>query len=337
MSTSSRTRWRCLTHSRSSELSFSISRGSLARCSGRRILSEPLPSWLSTLWREVDALLDYPQGVSDVEADAGLANAEDFWGTETMARLLAPSASGDAAFLSWFSRCMRLSCRPSDVKWLFQAVTDGDLRHVLPAVRVPTLVISHPASERGAASRYVAEHIDGARYVEVPGADALAFTGESGLLLDAVEEFVTGRLPTPIVDRVLATILFTDVVASTETAANLGDRRWRELLASHHDVVRAEIERHGGKEINTTGDGFLVTFDGPGRAIRAARAIRNAVRTLGIEIRAGLHTGEIEVTRRRQRHRSAHRPTGTSRRGARRGPRLSNGCRSRRGIRDQLL
>ena len=105
--------------------------------------------------------LRYPQGVSDVEADAGLANAEDFWGTETMARLLAPSASGDAAFLSWFSRCMRLSCRPSDVKWLFQAVTDGDLRHVLPAVRVPTLVISHPASERGAASRYVAEHIDG--------------------------------------------------------------------------------------------------------------------------------------------------------------------------------
>ena len=239
--------------------------------------------------------LDYPYGFSEVEADARPGGAEDAWGTETMARLLAPSASGDAAFLAWFSRCMRLSCAPSHAKWSFQAVSDGDLRHVLPAVRVPTLVVSHPAAQRGAASRYVAEHIGGARYVEVPGADALAFTGDPGPLLDSIEEFVTGRLAGPIVDRVLATLLFTDVVGSTETAANLGDRRWRALLASHHDAVRAEIERHRGREIKSTGDGFLITFDTPGRAIRAARAIRDAVRPLGIEIRGGLHTGEIEL------------------------------------------
>jgi class 3 adenylate cyclase len=239
--------------------------------------------------------LDYPRGSSESAADARPTNVEEVWGTETMARLLAPSARGDPVFLAWLSRCMRLSCAPSDVKWLFQAVREGDLRGVLPAVRVPTLVISHPASERGAASRYVAEHIDEAHYVEVPGADALAFTGEPGLMLDSIEEFVTGRLPSPIIDRVLATILVTDVVGSTEKAADLGDRRWRELLASHHEFVRAEIERHGGNEVKTMGDGFLVTFDGPGRAIRAGRAIRNALRTLGMEIRAGLHTGEVEL------------------------------------------
>jgi class 3 adenylate cyclase len=222
-------------------------------------------------------------------------NVEDMWGTTTMARILAPSAGDDPAFLAWLSRVMRLSCSPSDAKWLFHAVAETDLLHVLPAVRVPTLVISHPASERGEASGYVAEHIEGARYVEVPGADALAFTDAPEPLLDAIEEFVTGRLPSPVVDRVLATILFTDVVGSTETAADLGDRRWRELLATHHDVVRAEIERHRGNEIKTMGDGFLVTFDGPGRAIRAAAAMRDAVRTLGVEMRAGLHTGEIEL------------------------------------------
>jgi class 3 adenylate cyclase len=149
-----------------------------------------------------------------------------------------------------------------------------------------------PGAEQG---RYVAEHIDGARYVELPGEDYLFFVGDTGPLLDAVEEFVTGRLPRHGVDRVLATLLFTDVVSSTEQVAGMGDRRWSELLATHDGVTRAELERFRGREIQTTGDGFLATFDGPGRAVRCACAIRDAVRAIGIHVRVGVHTGEIEL------------------------------------------
>ena len=148
---------------------------------------------------------------------------------------------------------------------------------------------------RPALSRYVLEHIDGARYVELAGADSLFFVGDTGPLLDAIEEFVTGRLPRHDVDRVLATVMFTDVVSSTDQAAGMGDRRWSELLATHDGLTRAELERFHGREIRTTGDGFLATFDGPGRAVRCACAIRDAVRAIGINVRVGLHTGEIEL------------------------------------------
>jgi class 3 adenylate cyclase len=144
-------------------------------------------------------------------------------------------------------------------------------------------------------ARYVADHIEGARHVEVPGIDYVPCFGDTELMLDAVEEFVTGRLPAPAVDRVLATILFTDVVGSTEQVARLGDRRWRELLATHDGLVRRQLERFRGREVKTVGDGFLATFDGPGRAIRCATAIRDAVRPLGIDLRAGLHSGEVEL------------------------------------------
>jgi hypothetical protein len=160
---------------------------------------------------------------------------------------------------------------------------------------VPTLVAVRAGWQGYERSRSLAEHINGARYVELPGEDYLFFVGDTAPLLDAVEEFVTGRLPRHDVDRVLATVLFTDVVSSTDQVAGMGDRRWSELLATHDGVTRAELERFRGREIQTTGDGFLATFDGPGRAVRCACAIRDAVRAIGIRVRCGLHTGEIEL------------------------------------------
>jgi class 3 adenylate cyclase len=163
------------------------------------------------------------------------------------------------------------------------------------AIRVPTLVVVRAGWGGSEQGRYVAEHIDGARYLELPGEDFLFFVGDTGPLLDAIEEFVTGRLPHREVDRVLATVLFTDVVSSTPQVAGMGDRRWSELLATHDDLIRHELERFRGREIRVTGDGFLATFDGPGRAVRCACAIRDAVRAIGIQVRVGLHTGEIEL------------------------------------------
>jgi class 3 adenylate cyclase len=144
-------------------------------------------------------------------------------------------------------------------------------------------------------SRYLVDHIEGARYVELDGGDALPFVGDADAVLDAIEEFVTGQLPAPKADRVLATVLFTDLVDSTPQAAQMGDRRWRDLLATHDAVVRAELDRFEGHEVKSIGDGVLATFDGPARAIRCACAIRDAVQALGVEMRAGVHTGEIEL------------------------------------------
>jgi class 3 adenylate cyclase len=141
-----------------------------------------------------------------------------------------------------------------------------------------------------------AQHVRGAKVVELPGEDFLFFAGDSGPMLDAIEEFLTGHLPAHHSDRVLATVLFTDIVGSTEFMAQVGDRRWKELLAEHDTLVQTEIKRFRGRMVRSTGDGALATFDGPGRAIRCACAIRDSVRTLGIDVRAGLHTGEIEVT-----------------------------------------
>jgi class 3 adenylate cyclase len=144
-------------------------------------------------------------------------------------------------------------------------------------------------------SRYMAERIEAARYVELPGEDHLPFLGDQDQILDEIEEFLTGVRRGPEPDRVLATVLFTDIVGSTERAAELGDRRWRELLEAHHAAVRRELERFRGREMDTAGDGFLATFDGPARAIRCATAVRNVVEAVGLSIRAGLHTGECEM------------------------------------------
>src|SRR5262249_14193419 len=182
----------------------------------------------------------------------------------------APSLAGDARFARWLARCERVSMPPPDASWTFRAGFEVDVRHLLGVVRVPTLVVVRAGSPYAEQGRYVAEHIDGARYLELPGEDFLFFVGDTGPLLNALEEFVTGRLPHHEVNRVLATVMFTDVVGSTDQAGAMGDRRWSELLATHHDLIRAELERARGREITTTGDGFLATFDGPGRAVRCA-------------------------------------------------------------------
>jgi class 3 adenylate cyclase len=175
--------------------------------------------------------------------------------------------------------------------------SDVDIRLVLPAIRVPTLVL-HRTGDRDSnveEGRWIASRIPGARFVELPGDDHLPWVGDADGLIDEVERFLTGAAPAPDVDRVLATVLFTDIVGSTERAAELGDRRWAELVESHHALVRRELVRFRGREVDTAGDGFLASFDGPARAVRCALAVRDGVRGLGLEIRAGLHTGECEV------------------------------------------
>jgi len=176
-------------------------------------------------------------------------------------------------------------------------VTESDVRAVLPSIRVPTLVVQHADDPfiPAAWGRYVADHIPGAKYVELPGRNIYHFVEPWRSLFQEIAQFLTGRQPDVADDRVLATVLFTDIVDSTRRAAEMGDRDWRALLDAHDAVVRAQLARFRGREVNTSGDGFLAMFDGPQRAIRYAMAIRDAMQALGIEVRAGLHTGEFEV------------------------------------------
>ncbi|MDQ6854317.1 MAG: adenylate/guanylate cyclase domain-containing protein [Actinomycetota bacterium] len=238
---------------------------------------------------------DYPEGFSNEDVEEILAAVRDRWGTGEVLGGLAPSMADDTRFARWFTRCERLSGSPQSAYWRHRASVEVDVRHLLGAIRVPTLVVVRAGWQGLEQARYVAENIKGARYVELPAEDTLFFAGDTGPLLDTIEEFVTGRLPRHEVDRALATVLFSDVVGSTDQAAGMGDRRWSELLATHDGLTRAEFERFRGREIRTTGDGFLATFDGPGRAVRCAGAIRDAVRAIGIHVRVGLHTGEIEL------------------------------------------
>jgi class 3 adenylate cyclase len=172
-----------------------------------------------------------------------------------------------------------------------------DIRNVLPAIRVPTLILHsvHDRSIEFGGSLYMAERIPGARLVQLSGPDHLVFLSDTDTILDEIEEFLTGVRHSAEPDRVLATVLFTDIVGATEMAVSLGDRRWRDLLESHHALVRRELARFRGREIKTAGDGFLATFDGPARAIRCAGAISDGVQSLGLSIRAGVHTGECEI------------------------------------------
>jgi class 3 adenylate cyclase len=235
----------------------------------------------------------YPEGLPEAVAEERLTAVRTRWGTGAVIDAYAPSAAHDVDFRRWYSRCERLGCAPDDAHRRFRALFDADVRDVLSTVTAPTLVVLRRGCATAAASRYVAENIRGARLVELPGDDRLFFAGDTTALLDPVEEFLTGRLPTPDVDRVLATVVFTDLVGSTDAAVRLGDRQWRDLLAAHHRVIRHELDRHRGREVKTTGDGFLATFDGPGRAVRFGCAILDAVSDLGFAVRIGIHTGEI--------------------------------------------
>jgi class 3 adenylate cyclase/esterase/lipase len=210
----------------------------------------------------------------------------------------APSMAEDPALVAWFARMQRLAASPGEARVIFQAMIDQDVRHVLPRIRVPTLIMHRPNEQVWDVrhSRYLAEHIEGARYVELEGIDSLPFVGDSDAIVEEVEEFLTGVRTGGEFSRALLTVLFTDIVDATARAASLGDSRWRDLLAQHDEQVRAQLARFGGREVKTVGDGFLATFDGPpSRALRCALAITRAARELGVEVRIGVHTGECEL------------------------------------------
>jgi class 3 adenylate cyclase len=222
---------------------------------------------------------------------------DEQWGSGVFLSQVAPSRVGDPAFGRWWSRYERLSYGPGNALAYFRMNSQIDVRSILPNIRVPTLVLQRRDDvyrEPGQA-RYVAEHIPGARLVELPGADHLPYVGDADSILDEVQEFLTGVRPPPEHDRVLATVMFTDIASSTERAVALGDHRWREVLDDHDRLIRSELARYRGREIDTAGDGFLAMFDGPARAIRCAGAAIDAVRSLGLELRAGIHTGECEL------------------------------------------
>jgi class 3 adenylate cyclase len=211
--------------------------------------------------------------------------------------VLAPSVCDDRRFRDWWDRAGHRGASPAVARAMWHALVETDVRHTLGTIHVPTLVMHRRDNAWTDAehSRYLADHIEGARLEMLPGGDDLWWVGETDELLCEIEEFLTGRRPAPESNRVLATVLFTDIVASTERAAAFGDRPWRELLDRHNEIVRGQLQRYGGREVTTTGDGFLATFDGPARAIRCACAIREAVGPLGIELRIGVHTGEVEI------------------------------------------
>ncbi|MBN1530270.1 MAG: alpha/beta fold hydrolase [Thermoleophilaceae bacterium] len=218
------------------------------------------------------------------------------WGSPVGLHMFAPSVADDQRFRDYWARLLRSGSSPRSAAALMDLYRQIDTRSVLASISAPTLVM-HRAGDRAAPvafGRYLAENIPGARYVELDGVDHLPMV-DSEEILDELEEFLTGSRLDHEPDRVLATVMFTDIVASTERAAELGDSRWRDLIETHDRLVRRQLDRHRGRAVKTLGDGFLATFDGPARAIRCAQAIREGVRSLGIEIRAGLHTGELEV------------------------------------------
>jgi class 3 adenylate cyclase len=240
---------------------------------------------------------DYPIGVPIEVAEALLAQMDQLWGTDAIAAIWVPSRAGDERFRRWFAKVQRAGGSPRGALASLRAVLELDVRPILPLIQAPTLVLHRRdfqviPIEHG---RYLAEHIPGAKLVELPGADLTFVWDTPELALDLIEEFLTGvhRIPEP--KRVLATVLFTDIVGSTERARELGDRRWRRLLDVHDELAHRVVEEWGGRLVKTTGDGLLATFDGPGRGIRCAAALRDELRRIGLQIRAGLHTGEVEL------------------------------------------
>jgi pimeloyl-ACP methyl ester carboxylesterase len=240
---------------------------------------------------------DYPWGLPPEHLPWAKRWWAESWGTGSGAELGVPSRANDTAYRQWRARYERLAASPGTSTKMFEFLMAIDLRRVLPTITAPTLVL-HRAGDRVCPvghGRYLAEHIPGAKYIELPGSDHWWAGEDSKTVVEEIEEFLTG-VRTPVQpDRVLSTIMFTDIVGSTEIAATRGDERWRDLLDRHDAAVRRQLVRARGREVNTAGDGFIATFDGPGRAIHCAVAIRDATRALGLEIRAGLHSGECDV------------------------------------------
>ena len=238
---------------------------------------------------------DYSWGRDPEWLDAYLVQLDQLWGQGSFLQQMAPSLVGDSEFEEWWGRFERYSSSPGNAVAYARAHIEDDVRDLLSAVSVPTLVIQRrDDTYRGAGQgRYIAEGISGAKYVEIAGRDHLPYVGDQEEIVEEVEEFLTGVRSGPETNRVLATVLFTDIVDSTRQAALLGDSRWRQLLSTHNDAVQREVSRYRGKLIDTAGDGMLATFDGPARAIRCAISVRLALSDLGLHVRAGIHTGEV--------------------------------------------
>ena len=240
---------------------------------------------------------DWAWGEStEEEFESGMATVTEWWGKGFAIDVIAPSVAGEEWARAWLGRVQMHSNTPGGAEAFMRMAFDIDVRHVAAAINVPTLIV-HATGDKVCHvenARFLARAIPRARYVELSGADHVPWFDPDDVLAE-IREFLTGQREAPAPDRVLATVLFTDLVGSTARAAELGDRRWRDLLAQHHAAVRGELERFGGRELDTAGDGFFASFDGPARAIRCARAIVEAVRPLGLEVRAGLHTGEVEL------------------------------------------
>ena len=238
---------------------------------------------------------DYPWAPTPQERQRFFDIIEKDWGGAVDVSVICPSRAGDPAFAAWYSANMRFGASPGAALMLAHTNTEIDVRGILSSIRVPTLVL-HRRGDRDAKfaeGEYIAAHIPNAKFVALDGEDHLIWSQNPEVALDEIEEFLTGTRHSHEIDRVLATVLFTDIVDSTGHAAALGDQRWRDLLARHHALVRGEIARYRGREINTAGDGFFATFDGPARAIRCALDIERSISsTLGLKVRAGVHTGE---------------------------------------------
>lgn len=240
---------------------------------------------------------DYPWGDKGEDNEVFLEEWRKAWGGPFGIELWAPSVANDERFRHWWAKYLRMSTSPSAVTNIVRMNMDVDIRPILPTIHIPTLILHRDGDQAVLVEhgRYLAEHIHQAKYVELSGNDHLWWVSDSESIVNEIQTFLTGERPIFEPDRILATVLFTDIVNSTRQASELGDRRWRDLLDSHNTVMKRELNRFNGRAIKSTGDGFLATFDGPARAIRCAFAIRDEMRKIGLEIRAGLHTGEIEL------------------------------------------
>jgi len=241
---------------------------------------------------------DYPWGMPEATAQRYIERIIETWGRGLDATIGAPDLARSESFIARRARLERLAMSPGEFAVLYPSRYEIDVRSLLPAIRVPTLVLHRQDNPyiRVGNGRYLADRIAGAKWLALPGSDHLFHAGDTEAMLGAVQEFLIGTREVPDFGRVLATVLFTDIVGATRLAETLGDKAWRELQSGHHALVRQELQRFRGREIDTAGDGFFATFDGPARAVRCALAIRDRLRELDIDIRCGLHTGECELT-----------------------------------------
>jgi class 3 adenylate cyclase len=253
-----------------------------------------------TLWSAYARLVeapDYPEGVDPAQLDRWNEIIAERWGGPVSIGAFAPGSKGDPETEDWWARLLRSGTSPRSAAALMDLYRELDTRHALPMISAPTLVM-HRADDRvvpAPLGRHIAEHVPDARYAEVPGSDHLLWWEDADAIIDTIQEFLTGTKARRPPQRVLATVLFTDIVDSTRRAAELGDRSWRELLDRHDALVRREVEAHQGRVVKATGDGVLATFDGPARAISCAREVTAALDGIGLEVRAGLHSGECEL------------------------------------------